>query len=137
MTEQKRHTAGYVPVHDDGEQLFVFLQKKDDDAPFLTGEFAFFGGGIEGEESPYEGMVREAEEELTYTPQEAEYLTTVENDEVLMHVYFERVSAAFADTVSVQEGEYGAFYSIAEAITELDMRQSFIESLQALQARLQ
>ena len=42
----------------------VLLQHRDKDAPFLADYWAFFGGGINKNETPSEAVKREAEEEL-------------------------------------------------------------------------
>ena len=42
----------------------ILLQHRTDDAPVLAGMWGFFGGGVEGRETPEEGLRREAGEEL-------------------------------------------------------------------------
>lgn len=42
----------------------VLLQHRTEDAKILPGYWGFFGGGIEGEETPEQAVEREAEEEL-------------------------------------------------------------------------
>lgn len=45
----------------------VLLQKRTLDAPTLPGYWAFFGGGLEKNETPLEAVVRETQEELGYS----------------------------------------------------------------------
>ena len=51
----------------DSEGRFL-LQHRDDTAPTYPGYWGFFGGGIEGTETPLEAIRREAWEELRYKP---------------------------------------------------------------------
>lgn len=44
----------------------IFFQQRTDDAPTLPGQWAYFGGGIDEDESPEEACVREIKEELGY-----------------------------------------------------------------------
>jgi len=46
----------------------ILLQHRTDDAPYMPGQWAYFGGGIEQGETPEQALVRESEEELGYTP---------------------------------------------------------------------
>lgn len=45
----------------------LLLQHRTDDAPRYPGYWGLFGGSIEGDETPEEGLKREAEEELQIT----------------------------------------------------------------------
>lgn len=42
----------------------ILLQHRTDDAPVLAGMWGFFGGGVEGVETPEQALQREAREEL-------------------------------------------------------------------------
>ncbi|MGA7325842.1 MAG: NUDIX domain-containing protein, partial [Rhodomicrobium sp.] len=48
------------------DQKEILLQHRSKDAPRLPDHWAFFGGGIEGEESPEQALAREIYEELEY-----------------------------------------------------------------------
>jgi 8-oxo-dGTP diphosphatase len=72
----------------------VLLQHRTKDAPVLPGYWAFFGGGLEGNESPQEAVLRECLEELSYRlcgPKlvATEQITHAERQFVL-HVFVER-----------------------------------------------
>jgi len=54
--------AAIIILYDDRGR--VLLQQRTDDAKKLPGYWAFFGGGIEKEESPKEAVIRETYEEL-------------------------------------------------------------------------
>ncbi|MBD3361711.1 NUDIX domain-containing protein [Candidatus Woesearchaeota archaeon] len=56
-----RRIAMFV-LRDDNNR--VLLQHRDKDASVLPDHWAFFGGGIEGNETPEEAVRREAKEEL-------------------------------------------------------------------------
>ncbi len=54
--------AAVIVLYDDNGR--ALLQQRTDDAKKLPGYWAFFGGGIEKEESPKDAVVRESYEEL-------------------------------------------------------------------------
>ncbi len=52
-----------LALYKDGK---VLLQHRSKDAPRLPDHWGFFGGGIEGQETPEEALRRELSEELSY-----------------------------------------------------------------------
>ena len=48
------------------DKLEILLQHRSADATRLPNHWAFFGGGLEGEETPEEALSREIREELEY-----------------------------------------------------------------------
>ncbi|MFT4250437.1 MAG: NUDIX domain-containing protein [Candidatus Woesearchaeota archaeon] len=44
----------------------ILLQLRDEHAPTNPNVWAFFGGGMDAEETPREAIIREAQEELSY-----------------------------------------------------------------------
>lgn len=114
MKTSKRKVATLVPYYlDDGVPHF-FLQKRTADAPTYAGCFGFFGGHIEEGETAATALVREIQEELLFTPIGHAFLAHYERPHSINHMFFLLVDKHFASMVTVCEGEYGAFLTLAE-----------------------
>src|SRR3989344_6220547 len=61
---EKRKHACLIPFYREGNEVLVFLQKRSKDAKRLPDYFGFWGGGLDGSETPEEGLKREITEEL-------------------------------------------------------------------------
>ena len=62
----KKLNVSLILLHDT-ERRFL-LQHRTEDAEQAPNHWAFFGGGIEGDETPEEAVIRESLEELNYKP---------------------------------------------------------------------
>lgn len=114
METSKRKIATLVPYHlEDGVPRF-FLQKRTADAPTYAGYFGFFGGHLEEGETAAEALVREIQEELLFTPIGHIFLTQYERPRSINYMFILLVDKHFASMVTVCEGEYGAFLTLAE-----------------------
>lgn len=60
-----QRNVSVIILYDDKKR--ILLQHRSDDATYLPGYWAFFGGGIEPGETPEQAVRREAIEELQYT----------------------------------------------------------------------
>jgi mutator protein MutT len=118
FTQQKRHTASLIPFYKKKEEVCVLLQKRSADAERLPGLFGFFGGGVEIGESPEQALVREILEELTIEITSYTFLGHYEFYGRIADVYYMEVPENFLDTVQVQEGEYGQFFTEQETLDE-------------------
>jgi 8-oxo-dGTP pyrophosphatase MutT (NUDIX family) len=76
--------------------------------------YAMFGGGLEGKETPEAAVMREAVEELEYKPKNPTYFSRYEGAFGIAHVFIEEVGGDFEEAVTVHEGEYGKFLTLAE-----------------------
>jgi 8-oxo-dGTP diphosphatase len=96
----------------------ILLQHRADDASRSPGKWGFFGGEIEKDESPLEGVIRECTEELTYELKNPKYLDSVEVEGATIHVF----SEAFREEEALEqkEGQGMDWYSRTE-IEDLDM----------------
>jgi len=123
MIKEKREMACLVPYKKEGGDLLFFMQKRDKDAARAPGVFGMFGGGMDEGESPKEGMLREVQEELTYTPVDARYFSRYETAIGIYHIFIEEVGGDFESKVKVNEGEYGKFLSLADMdqLTDISM----------------
>jgi len=117
MTE-KRKIACLIPYRIENDSIFVFMQKKAEDAPRAPGSFGFFGGGAEGDETPEENMKREVREELNISPTGYSYFKKYVSERADMDAFIMKVEDGFENTVTVSEGEYGRWFSNKEAADE-------------------
>jgi 8-oxo-dGTP pyrophosphatase MutT (NUDIX family) len=108
MTD-KREISSLIPYRKIGEGYEFFLQKRAATARNNQGLFGLFGGGLEQNETPEEGMYREISEELSYVPTQPIYFSRYETNKGIVHVFLEEVGDDFESKVVVGEGEYGRF----------------------------
>ena len=67
-----------------------FLLQLRDNIPTIIypGYWAFFGGHIESEETPEEGIWRELQEEINYTPPWLKHFKSWQDDPIVRHIYY-------------------------------------------------
>lgn len=123
MDIHRREAAALVPFYKKGEVYYFFLQLRDQGAPTHPGCISFFGGGLEGEETPLQAVTRETKEELDIevTPS---FFKTFTFPGRTAHVFLLEVPENFTDTITVLEGEDGLFLSEHE----VEVNQKVIES---------
>ena len=114
----KRQAATLIPYRFQADKVLIYLQKKTKDAPRLPDHFCFFGGGIEGQETPEEALKREIEEELNFIPEGYEFLGKYEFPRTINHMFILKVNEDFEEQITVLEGEYGRFFNEDEALSE-------------------
>lgn len=112
----KREITTLVPFYLEEGVLHFFLQKRDAQAPTYAGYFAFFGGGIEEGETHGDAIIREIQEELCINLTGHTFFSRYERPHSINHLFFLKVEKDFASTVTICEGEYGAFLTLAEII---------------------
>ena len=114
----KRPISILIPYCVENDDTLVFLQKRDKDAKRLPGFFGFFGGGIEGGETPEEGLKREIQEELGLDASGANFFSKYEFYGSIKHIFTLQVDKNFGDRVVLGEGEYGKFFTESEVVGE-------------------
>ncbi len=114
--ENKRRGTVLIPYRKRGNEYEFYLQMRDHNVPRSAGKFAMFGGGIEEGESLEQGLLRELQEELEYTPRKHQYWSHFEDSRLMNEVFIEEVGTDFESGVIVHEGEYGKFVTVAEAV---------------------
>ena len=102
-------------------KIFVFLQKRDNDAKDNPGNFGAFGGHLEESESPEEGLKREIEEELSFIPFGYEFFGEFSSPNKIEYTYILRVENDFENKIKINEGEYGKFFSEEDVEKETKM----------------
>ena len=99
----------------------ILLQHRSDDSPRLPGYWAFFGGGIEGNETPSQTIIREADEELGYHLRKPVLVMVQElrrGYKGKMYVFLEPYSPS--QKINLKEGKDLGWFSINET-SELKM----------------
>ena len=117
----KRHNSLLIPYYFKDSELYVFLQRRTDDAPRNPGKLGGFGGGVDGEETYEQALLREMKEELEYIPQKFSLLGTFPTDHSISNYYAEEVNENFEDYISVHEGKWGEWHKATELITRNDV----------------
>lgn len=121
ILKQKRQVASLVPYRRTSDGYEFYLQKRGTNTQVNPGLFGIFGGGLEGSETPGEGMLREIREELTYTPVQPVYFSRYEAGRGILSVFIEEVGSDFEVNVTVAEGEYGRFLKTEEILFAPDV----------------
>jgi len=118
--KNKRQVATLMPYKIVDGELFIYLQKRTDDALRNSGLIGFFGGEIEKNEEPEEAIVREIKEELNIDIRDHVFIRKYDVGEHIQYSYAMEVSDDFDQTTEILEGEYGKFFSRKEIDNGLD-----------------
>ncbi len=118
----KRRSVLLIPYYKENDEVYVFLQKRSANAERLPGMFGLFGGGLESNESPEQGLVWEIQEELSVAISTFSFFNHYEFYGRIDEVYVAQVDKAFHHTVHVNEGDYGCYFTE----TSLDAEQNII-----------
>ncbi len=112
LTGKDRNQCGLLIENGEGK---VLLQLRDDspDIPY-PGCWGTFGGQIEGDETPEEGIRREIREELEYDLSDPEYFGNFPFDGYNIYMYRMIDRDLTLDDLTVREGQGGRFFSLAE-----------------------
>lgn len=132
----KKFTAGFIPFFEDENGISVFLQKRTKDAPTYPSALKPFGGGLEGDETIEQCLLREVYEELDYRPKGHQYIGVMQYPDRISHVYIERVHPDFGSVVKVSEGEYGKFFTELEVMNDKSVPADLFEKLPWLFANI-
>lgn len=116
--KSKRLVSLLIPYKREGGEYVAYIQKRTKDAKRAPDMFGCFGGGVERDESPEEALIREIQEELTYTPVGYEYFGEYESERSKKFVYTLEIDDTFEKEIKVKEGEYGKYFSEEEITNE-------------------
>jgi 8-oxo-dGTP diphosphatase len=132
MSSQSRK-ALVVPVSPDGK---VFIQ---DRRGYKAPDWGYFGGEIEGNETPLEAVIRESQEELSVTlrPSDIEYMG--ENSIVVNGTHYQRyfflLQSDGADFI-VREGRGGEWLTKEEALMRMEKVDRFPETVKMIKSKM-
>jgi 8-oxo-dGTP pyrophosphatase MutT (NUDIX family) len=110
-----------IPYYFKDRNLYVFLQRRSDDAPRNPNILGGFGGGLEGQESNEEALLREIQEELEYIPHKHSLFGVFETDHSISNYYIEEVNENFEDNIVVHEGKWGEWHKAIDVIERDDI----------------
>jgi len=135
--------SGFLPhrIRQGTRQREYFLQLRDDQATYMPRTWAFFGGGRDGEESPQETLLREANEELGFDARNASELLT--QKKVIKHsgrkiartltIFGEEVDEQFESAQPILEGLDGKFFTMAEIARLKNADPDMVDALQKIE----
>lgn len=115
--------SNLIPYHLHNDSLEFYLQLRSKDAKQYPDSWGFWGGGIEGDETPAQAMLREIQEELEFVPQDYKFFKKIEdpigNEK---HLYHARVYEDFEDKIVIHEGQGGKFFTRKDTEKEEKMK---------------
>lgn len=121
---QKRNVVIFIPYYVEGGEIYVFLQKRSQDAERLPGYFGFWGGGIDEGESLEEGLAREVKEELGLDVKdlkgEVSKLSSYEFLRSIKEVYIYETNREFEKSIILGEGDFGIWFSASDCFSRSD-----------------
>lgn len=111
LIENKRKVSVLVPYKKENGLIYVFLQKRSDDAEREPGMFGFFGGGADGDENPEQALLREIKEELNIVLEKFDHFGTYYLPKTVVDVFITEVGSNFENEITVLEGDYGKWFN--------------------------
>lgn len=102
------------------EGKFVMVQRDNKPNILNPGKWNLPGGGIDGNETPEEALVRELQEEINLTPTQIELMgiTRYANGGAIVHRYAVRPTEHEAASIRlVSEGQELGWFTLPEALT--------------------
>lgn len=89
----------------------------------LPNHFGFWGGGIEGEETPEQGLMREIKEEfgINLDLQKTKHFNHYEFLRSAKDICLLEVENGWENKIVIGEGDYGRWFKVSEALERLDI----------------
>jgi 8-oxo-dGTP diphosphatase len=109
--EIKREVSVLAPYKKKEGQIYIFLQKRSDDALREPGKFGFFGGGVEENETIEEALLREIKEELDIVLEKFSHFGKYHLPKTIVDVFTTEVGDNFENEITVLEGDYGQWFN--------------------------
>jgi 8-oxo-dGTP diphosphatase len=109
--EIKREVSVLAPYKKKDGRIYIFLQKRSEDAERYSGYFGFFGGGVEENETIEEALLREIKEELNIVLEKFSYFGKYHLPKTIVDVFTIEVGDNFEKEITVLEGDYGQWFN--------------------------
>ncbi len=116
----QRRCALFIPYRKQGNNITVYLQKRVKNIKRLPDYFGFWGGGIQKNETPERGLLREVMEEMNYIPFGYHFFGKYIFPRIEKSGYSEKFAFIFEagdnfeNEIQVLEGEYGKYFTEKE-----------------------
>lgn len=111
LTENKRKVSVLAPYKKEDGEVYIFLQKRANDAPREPGKFGFFGGGAEENEAVEEALIREIKEELNIDLKDYNHFGKYYLPKTVVDVFTIETDGNFENEIVISEGDYGRWFS--------------------------
>src|SRR3989344_7633038 len=122
--DTKKKSSCLIPYTYKGDEVLVYLQKRNENFERNPGNFGLFGGMAEGNEIREETLLREIKEELNFVPENFSFFKAYDTERGIKSVFIMKVENDFEDKIQVLEGDYGKWFNEQEVINESKMRDS-------------
>lgn len=136
LTENKRKVSVLAPYKKENGEVYIFLQKRADDAPREPGKFGFFGGGVEENETIEEALLREVKEELNIILKEYSHFGTYYLPKTIVEVFITEVGDNFENEITILEGDYGKWFDENDFEKEREIITGDLRILEELYAKI-
>jgi len=136
LTEGKRKVSVLVPYKKENGLIYVFLQKRSENAEREPGMFGFFGGGADDNETSEETLLREIKEELDFVLDEFNHFGIYYLPKTVVDVFTIEVNNNFENEITVLEGDYGKWFSEEEFERERNLITGDLRILEELYEKL-
>jgi len=132
MTETYDLNCVVIILYDNNQK--ILLQHRTSDAPILPDYWAFFGGGIQNNETPIEAVKRETLEEVNYKLKypilykETEFI--IDDKKGYMYIFLEKLLAP-KDSLKLNEGQNWGWFSENEidALKMIDFDRKLLKEI--------
>lgn len=122
----QKHCSLFIPYKKQGNNIIVYLQKRAKNIKRLPDYFGFWGGGIQKNETPEQGLLREVKEEMDYIPSGYNFFgkyifSKKEKYYSEKFAFILEVGDNFENEIRILEGEYGKYFNEKEIEKELKL----------------
>lgn len=136
LEENKRKVSVLAPYKKEKGSIYIFLQKRSDNAEREPGMFGFFGGGVEENETIEEALIREIKEELDIVLEKFDHFKRYYLTKTIVDVFVTEVGSNFEEEITVLEGDYGRWFSEEDFERERGIITGNLKILEELYDRL-
>ncbi len=114
-----KRKANFIPYRFFNNHFEFYLSHRSKTATQYPDYWSFWGGGIEGNETPEQTLIREIQEELNWKPDPFQFLgiyyDSMSNEKF---IFFTKVNNDFEKLIKAHEGQGGKFFTIEEITYE-------------------
>ncbi len=119
-----RQVSSFIPFKKEGDRLKVYLQKRSPNAERIPNYYGFWGGGLEGSETPEEALIREVREEIGIDisiPEVQLFNVYKFYKGSTKNIFLFEPKAGWEDTIKVSDDESGEWFYTEDALERSDI----------------